>query len=103
MAFADSLYLSDGQLGAENKKQKRFQLYDGHSVIYSYDDFPVQGKDLEKVFLFPQICFSPSKDKMATGTLYGGILEIFHLSDSSISLSDVYRFYEPSVSFSSAT
>ena len=99
--FADSLYLSDGQLGAENKKQKRFQLYDGHSVIYSYDDFPVQGEDLEKVFLFPQICFSPSKDKMATGTLYGGILEIFHLSDSSISLSDVYRFYEPSVSFSS--
>lgn len=101
MAFADSLYLSDGQLGAENKKQKRFQLYDGHSVIYSYDDFPVQGEELEKVFLFPQICFSPSKDKMATGTLYGGILEIFHLSDSSISLSDVYRFYEPSVSFSS--
>lgn len=38
---------------------------------------------------------------MATGTLYGGILEIFHLSDSSISLSDVYRLYEPSVSFSS--
>lgn len=94
-------YLVDGQLGADQTGQKRFQLYDGNSVICPYNDFPVENEDSKKVFLSPSICFSPSKHKMATGTLYGGILETFDLSATSISLSGVYRFYEPLVSFES--
>lgn len=97
----NDLFLTDGQLGAEDAMQKRFQLYDGHAVVCSYNNFPVEDVDQKKAFLSPQICFSPLKDKMATGTLYGGILETFDLSDTSISLSGVYRFYEPLVSFDS--
>lgn len=92
-------YLVDGQLGVEKTGQKRFQLYDGNSVVSQYNDFPVENEDMKKAFLSPNVCFSPSKNKMATGTLYGGVLETFDLSSTSISLSGVYRFYEPLVSF----
>lgn len=92
-------YLVDGQLGVEQTGQKRFQLYDGNSVVCQYNDFPVEDEDMKKAFLSPYVCFSPSKNKMATGTLYGGVLETFDLSSTSISLSGVYRFYEPLVSF----
>lgn len=92
-------YLVDGQLGVEKTGQKRFQLYDGNFVVSQYNDFPVENEDMKKAFLSPNVCFSPSKNKMATGTLYGGVLETFDLSSTSISLSGVYRFYEPLVSF----
>lgn len=92
-------YLVDGQLGDEKAGQKRFQLYDGNSVVGQYNDFPVENEDMKKAFLSPNVCFSPSKNKMATGTLYGGLMETFDLSAASISLSGVYRFYEPLVSF----
>lgn len=92
-------YLVDGQLGVEKTGQKRFQIYDGNSVVCQYNDFPVENEDTKKVFLSPNVCFSPSKNKVATGTLYGGVLETFDLSSTSISLSGIYRFYEPLVSF----
>ena len=92
-------YLVDGQLGAEKVGQKRFQLYDGNSVVCQYNNFPVENEDMKKTFLSPNVCFSPSKNKMAIGTLYGGVLETFDLSSASIAKSGVYWFYEPLVSF----
>lgn len=91
-------YLVNGQLGEQDGTPKRFQLWNEKEIVATYNKFPVEAREQQLTFLSPKVCFSPSLDKMATGILYGGILEIFQLSDKSISLEGIHKFYEPKVS-----
>lgn len=90
----DNTYLIDGQIGLQDGSQKRFQ-YLSDTIMSSYNTFPVQNSDEEKLFLSPTICFSPSYSKMASGILYGGILETFDLSDDCINVIETQYFYQP--------
>lgn len=93
----ESTLLVNGQLGSQDAVQKRFQLLKEDKVVDVYNDFPVEAREQQLTFLSPQVCFSPSLGKMAVGTLYGGILEVFRLADGGISLDDSFKFYEPKV------
>lgn len=94
-------FLTDGQLGEPDNRQKRFQLYADGKVLSAYNDFPVTSKEQQAAFLSPQVCFSPSRTKMAAGTLYGGILETFALSPKNISHTGTHRFHEPDITLPS--
>ena len=87
-------YLVDGQLGLQDGKQKRFH-YLSDTIMSSYNTFPLRGSDEEKLFISSKVCFSPSYKKMATGILYGGILETFELSDNRIDVIATQYFYKP--------
>lgn len=96
-------FLVNGQLGEQDGKPKRFQLLQDNRIMTSYNDFPVEKTEQQLDFLSPRICFSPSYEKMATGILFGGIMEIFDLSDENISLKSLHYFYEPNVRYDSGT
>lgn len=93
--------LVNGQLGSQGVGPKRFQLLQNGQVVTAYNEFPVEPKEQQFTFLSPQVCFSPSFERMATGTLYGGILEVFRLGDKEISLIGCSKFYEPKVNLGS--
>lgn len=97
----ESSLLVNGQLGEQDGAPKRFQLLDGKEIVAAYNDFPVESREQQLTFLSPKVCFSPSLGKMATGILYGGILEVFELSDKGISLEGVHKFYDPKVKIGS--
>lgn len=90
-------YLVDGQLGGKGTEQKRFQWLASEEVVDSFNTFPVKGFETEKAFICPKITFSPSREKMASGILFGAILETFRLSDKNIKLINTQRFYPPKV------
>ena len=93
-------YLVDGQLGLQDGKQKRFH-YLSDTIMSSYNTFPLRSSDEEKLFISSNVCFSPSYKKMATGILYGGILETFELSDNRIDVIATQYFYKPEFIFQS--
>lgn len=93
--------LVNGQLGSQDGNPKRFQLLENKRVVDEYNDYPVDTREQQLAFLSPQVCFSPSFEKMATGIFYGGILETFHLADGKISSAGIYKFYEPLVDWKS--
>lgn len=97
----ESSLLVNGQLGEQDGTPKRFQLLNRKEIVAAYNDFPVEAREQQLACLSPKVCFSPSLDKMATSTLYGGILEVFELSENDISLSGVHKFYEPKVKIGS--
>lgn len=88
-------YLIDGQLGGISTKQKRFQLLVAEEVVDSFNLFPVIGFEMEAAFISPKVTLSPSREKMASGILFGAILETFSLIDQSIKLTDMQKFYPP--------
>lgn len=88
------LFFIDGQLGTASEQQKRFQLMLDTEVINEYNDFPVSSYTERLVFMSPTISISPDRQKMAVGTLYGGILELFDLSGN-IELRTLEKFYPP--------
>lgn len=96
----DSLLLIDGQIGKAVEGQKRFQLLADNRVIDEYNDFPVENVEEQLIFMSPLITLSPDKTKMAVGTLYGGLLESFNLTDK-IENVNVRRFYKPILQFQS--
>lgn len=93
----DDNYLIDGQLGGKSRKQKRFQLLVAEEVVDSFNVFPVRGFELETAFISPKVTLSPSREKMASGILFGAILETFSLLDQSIKLTDIQKFYSPNM------
>ena len=95
--------LVNGQLGEQDGAPKRFQLLHENEIVSAYNEFPIEAKEKQMVFLSPKVCFTPSMNKMATGILYGGILEIFDLSDNDISLEGIHKFYEPKVNLGSGS
>ncbi len=97
-------FLVNGQLGEQDGMPKRFQLLRDTRIVASYNDFPVEKIEQQLDFWSPRICISPSYEKMATGILFGGIMEIFDLSDeNNISLKSLHYFYEPNVRYDSGT
>lgn len=94
----DNRYIVDGQLGVQDGKQKRFH-YLSDTIMSSFNTFPVQTSDEEKLFISSKVCFSPSYSKMATGILYGGILETFDLSENCIESIGTQYFYKPEFVF----
>lgn len=74
-------YLIDGQQGRNTNRMQRFQLYDADSLIARYDSFPVSDGDKDIVFVLASKALSPDKKKFAVGTLWGGTLETFRISD----------------------
>lgn len=92
--LGDNRYLVDGQLGGKLGVQKRFQLLSNDKVINEYNEFAVTSEDEKMAFLSPCITVSPDKRKMAVGTLYGGILELYDISEN-ILLKDIRKFYPP--------
>ena len=48
-------------------------------VVADYNDFPIDTPKERSVWSSPAIAISPDCKKMAVGTLYGGILELFDL------------------------
>lgn len=96
----NSCYLVDGQLGGKLGEQKRFQLLSHDEVTYEFNEYSVTSEEEKLAFLSPGIALSPDKGKMAVGTLYGGILELYDISEK-LSLKDIRRFYPPILRYSS--
>lgn len=92
-SLSRNVFLIDGQLGAELGAQKRFQLLSNGEVVDEYNDFPVV-KEEEQAFLSPIVSLSPNKKKMAVGTLYGGVLELYDISNE-INIRETRMFYPP--------
>lgn len=78
---------------------KRFQLFSKGNIEAEYNRFPVSETEKNPVFITASVSVSPDKRKMAVGTLFGGILEFFQLSDD-INISSTRYFYSPEVNFS---
>lgn len=98
-ALGKETFLIDGQLGKNIGGIKRFQIYSNENVVAEYNQYPISEVDKKPIFLSPAISLSPDKQKMAVGTLFGGVLEIFQLSNS-IKLSAIRYLYPPKVNFS---
>lgn len=92
-------YLIDGQLGKDTVGLKRFQLFSKGDILSEYNRFPVSETEKNPVFITASASLSPDKRKMAVGTLFGGILEFFQLSDD-INISSTRYFYPLEVNFS---
>lgn len=88
----DGAYLIDGQLGQDTTGLRRFQIYFGADVSAGYNCFPVSDADKYPAFTMASVSLSPDKQKLAVGTLFGGILEQFRL-DGGIEPSSVRYFY----------
>lgn len=95
-------FLVDGQLGTKSDQQKRFQMLADAKVVADYNDFPIDTPKERSVWSSPAIAISPDCKKMAVGTLYGGILELFDLSQN-IELRAIRKFYPPVVQYLSGT
>lgn len=87
-------FLVDVQPG----EQKRFQLYSDNKATNEYNQFPVDLEEQRFSFMSATVALSPDREKMVVGTLYGGILEIFNLSEK-IELTKVRKFYRPEVQY----
>ena len=78
-------YLVDGQIGETVSRMQRFQIYDmnleSNPLVARYDSFPVLEADKDIIFILASKSLSPDKKKLAVGTLWGGILETFQISD----------------------
>lgn len=71
-------------------------------VVADNNDFPIDTPKERSVWSSPAIAISPDCKKMAVGTLYGGILELFDLSQN-IELRAIRKFYPPVVQYLSGT
>lgn len=91
-------FLIDGQLGKDTVGLKRFQIFSKGNISAEYNRFPVSETEMNPVFITASASLSPDKQKMAVGTLFGGILELFQLSDD-IAISSTRYFYPPEVNF----
>lgn len=98
----DSRYLMDGQLRGRLGVQKRFQLVSNDKVINEFNKYAVTSEVEKLAFLSPNISLSPDKEKMAVGTLYGAILELYDISENII-LRNTRRFYPPILKYFSGT
>ena len=83
----ENRYLVDGQHGENTGRMQRFQLYENNQLIAKYDSFPTQESDQDVAFMLASKSLSPDKKKLAVGTLWGGILETFQISNSITPLS----------------
>ena len=95
--LTDDSFLVDGQLGEKNTDQKRFQLLASEEVVDSFNVFPVSKFEERRAFLTPKITVSPSRHKMASGTLFGAVLETFDLSANELECTAIHKFYYPKV------
>lgn len=93
-SLRDNRYLVDGQLGGKLGVQKRFQLLSNDKVIKEFNEYTVTSEEEKLAFLSPNISLSPDKEKMAVGTLYGGVLELFDISEN-VRLKNIRKFYPP--------
>ena len=89
-------YIVDGQLGEYSTNLKRYQMLLSGTVVDEYNTFPVSKPE---TFLQSRTAFSPSRDKMAVGILFGATLETFDLSEKIIPIS-VHQFYPPKLRIS---
>lgn len=85
-------YIVDGQLGKHSVNLKRYQMLQSGIVVDEYNTFPVSRPE---TFLQSRTTFSPLRDKMAVGVLFGATLETFDLSNQKIECTSVHQFYPP--------
>ena len=100
----NNTFLTDAQQGRINQKATRFQIYQDDSLSSSYNFFPIADEQALPIFLLSSAAsLSPDRTRLATGTLYGGILETFALEGSHITPLATRYFYPPHVRFEEGT
>lgn len=95
--LSENQWLVEGQLST--KESGRYLLWDGKDVTAEYSQHITETDDYLKDMLIEvtsKVSISPKGDRLAIGTVYGGILELFSIG------SDIKRvgrgiFYEPKV------
>lgn len=89
-------WLVSGQLS--DRQTGRYILYDGQNYLDTFDDTVTDFDHLTDMLIetSSNIALSPDGKRMAVGTIYGGILEIFSIGES-IQRPVVQRFFEPHV------
>lgn len=98
--LSEGTCLIDGQLGEGAGEQKRFQLLKENRVTSTYNSFPTDSPDEQMVYLLnASVVVSPDRTKMAVGTMYGGVLEVFDLTGNAIKEVAARRFYPPVVHY----
>lgn len=90
---------SNRESSKEDSNNPRIALYDNNNnLLYAYNNYPLSGDDSIRHIVYTTIsgAMSINKKYIVTGTVYGGILEIFNVSDG-INLSSVHYFVEPTL------
>lgn len=98
---AESMYLLNGGVGLSEGQYGRFQLLQDGVLASLYEDFPVKDDISRKTFLSSVTALSPDMSKFADGTLFGGILETFDITEKGIMLRSCRMFYPPEITFDS--
>lgn len=91
--------LSLGDRYSDTNDIKRYAMADSTKIVSVYSGFPIiknEVRSLENIYsnyrTSQHITLSPDLNKFVASEIYGGILEIFHLSDS-ITLNSTQPFY----------
>lgn len=92
--------VSLGDIFSESNKTKRYAIFDSTKINSTYLGFPViknSARNLNDTYLnyrtSQHLALAPNQQKFAVAEIYGGILEIFQLSDS-IKLNSIHPFFE---------
>ena len=95
--LSNERYLINGQ--KIESGVKRFQLLDSDKETAFYNNFPIE-KEVDKIAFISntRTTISSDKSKMATTTLFGGVLEIFDISNG-IKRNVIRNFYPPEMKF----
>lgn len=96
----EHLVLTDAQQGHADTRKTRFQLYRNDSLVSHYDIFPTTDEQVYPAFVLNSVTsLSPDRKKLATATLFGGILETFNLDHANITPLSTRYFYPPHIQF----